>query len=234
MTDTGPGDPPEPTESTGAPDPPDASGAMTPQELAAARRKLRLGFDEEPELDEGDVDGDAGREADARPMRPQAADPRLRRRPRPSRERTASTIRTLRPRRPSRPNPARRPRHRSAAHRQLQRLLRRPDLRGPRDGRRRADRRAHRRLAGRAHDDDPGQGPHEGPRPRVRHDVPHPDGAGARRPAWPRASSWSATPAGSTRPGAPTALHALAARLGLVADHRLRRRRRPHAAASTS
>ena len=50
MTDSGPGDPPGPNE------PADASGAMTPQELAAARRNLRRGFDAEPEHDD-DADG---------------------------------------------------------------------------------------------------------------------------------------------------------------------------------
>ncbi|MGZ4785749.1 MAG: DUF7093 family protein, partial [Acidimicrobiales bacterium] len=55
MTDS---EPPEPPETPDAPDAPDSSGAMTPQELAAARRKLRRGFDREP--DDGDEDDAAG------------------------------------------------------------------------------------------------------------------------------------------------------------------------------
>ena len=55
MTDNGPRDPSDPP-GQGDQDEADAPAAMTPQELAAARRKLRLGFDEEPdEPDEPDA-----------------------------------------------------------------------------------------------------------------------------------------------------------------------------------
>ncbi len=58
MTDSGPTDPPEGTDRPETPEAPDASGAMTPQELAAARRKLRRGFETEP--DEATTQGDEG------------------------------------------------------------------------------------------------------------------------------------------------------------------------------
>ena len=61
MTDSGTGEPPEPDE-------PETPATVTPQELAAARRKLRLGVDEEPEPA-------ADAPAEAPPAPPAAAPP---------------------------------------------------------------------------------------------------------------------------------------------------------------
>ncbi len=221
MTDTGPGDPPEPTEAPRCVRGHDAPGAGRGPPQAAPRLRRRARADEV----EGDGHGDAQRMRSVTPT-----SPRPRRRsshpPSPRRAPSGHPGRS-RPRRRTRGSPDSSP-TRSAAGRQLQRVLRRPDLGGPGDGRRRADRRAHRRLAGRADDDDPGQGAHEGPRPRVRHDVPHPDGAGARN--LPGRGHRGGEQRGRSEPGRVRRGAARAGRPpGTLADHRLRRRRRPHA-----
>ncbi len=111
------------------------------------------------------------------------------------------------PRRRTRPGTARRRNHdRTAAHRQLLRLLRRPAVGGPGDGRGRPHRRPHRRLAGRADHAHPVEGVPARPHPGVGPHLPHPDGGGARdlRRPWHQGGDQCrrAQPVGPGRPGA--------------------------------
>ena len=93
------------------------------------------------------------------------------------------------------------------------------------------DRRAHRRLAGRADDADPGQGPLKDPDGGLRHDVPHPDGAGARHLPGPRHQGGRQRRRPQPGRAAPTALaRARRPGSGLTPPGRPRRGRRPAAA----